>query len=96
MQSDGNFVLYSKGNGIATWATRTDRNNGATLHMQDDGNLVVYTTGNQQIWSSSTVLNPKWLLQCPEFPGKGSFINDITILGEEGVNDFVTTELKPQ
>jgi len=52
MQDDGNFVLYSKGNGIATWATGTDKNNGATLRIQDDGNLVVYKSesglGTQQ------------------------------------------------
>jgi hypothetical protein len=69
MQGDGNFVLYSKANGIATWATGTNGNNGATLHMQDDGNLVVYTSGNQPIWASWTVLNPQLLSPCPGLPG---------------------------
>jgi hypothetical protein len=75
MQGDGNFVLYSKGNGIATWETGTDRKNGATIHMQDDGNLVVYTSENQPVWASWTVLNPQLLPTCPGFPGNKTMIS---------------------
>lgn len=57
MQSDGNFVIYRQGGGIADWASGTQGNPGAYLIMQGDGNLVIYRQGGVAIWSSGTCCN---------------------------------------
>lgn len=54
MQTDGNFVLYTKDN-HPVWATNTAGNPGATLAFQDDSNLVVYDKSGKAKWSSGTV-----------------------------------------
>ncbi|MER6255416.1 FG-GAP-like repeat-containing protein [Streptomyces sp. NPDC001584] len=69
MQADGNLVLYSKDN-KQLWATKTDKNPGATARMQSDGNFVVYAAdGKTVLWSSKTstpysyaVLQPRGVL----------------------------------
>lgn len=53
MQSDGNFVVYSK-NGTAVWATNTSYGDGSyRAVMQSDGNFVIYN-GNSSIWATNT------------------------------------------
>lgn len=54
MQSDGNFVIYSTGNGKAIWNTRTSNKGKAPRRMvyQPDGNLVLYDADNKAQWSN--------------------------------------------
>lgn len=53
MQSDGNFVVYSK-NGTAVWASNTNYGEGSyRTVMQSDGNLVIYN-GSSAIWATNT------------------------------------------
>jgi hypothetical protein len=62
MQSDGNFVLYSKGgmNGKtsdnAIWSSGTNGKGTSPykIQMQEDGNLVLYDSKNNAQWSSNT------------------------------------------
>lgn len=51
MQNDGNFVVYTT-NRLPVWASWTQGNPGAWLHMQDDGNAVIYT--KRALWASGT------------------------------------------
>ena len=52
MQGDGNLVVYELG-GQATFSTRTNGHDGASLAVQDDGNLVIYESG-KAIWNTGT------------------------------------------
>ena len=54
MQTDGNLVEYSGGNG-AIWNSGTGGNPGAHLVMQHDGNMVIYnSTQTVALWQSNT------------------------------------------
>lgn len=60
MQTDGNLVLYSKVGSnaqVASWASNTSGNPGATVTLQDDRNLVVYSSAGKALWSSSRTLD---------------------------------------
>ena len=54
MQTDGNFVLYTKP-GVALWSTHTagsGTNN--RLALRNDGNLVMYTDTGRVVWETHT------------------------------------------
>jgi hypothetical protein len=53
MQTDGNFVLYTK-SGRPIWATGTQNHPGAYFVVQDDGNLVIYSPEKAALWASNT------------------------------------------
>jgi hypothetical protein len=53
MQTDGNFVLYTK-RGRPIWATNTHNHPGAYFVVQDDGNLVIYSPEKKPLWASNT------------------------------------------
>lgn len=51
MQSDGNFVIYTAGNGVV-FETRTSGNHGSNAHIQNDGNFVIYRAAGGHSWAS--------------------------------------------
>ncbi len=52
MQSDGNFVIYSRAH--ALWGTSTDGKGVAFIGVQSDGNVVIYSSSLHPLWASST------------------------------------------
>lgn len=54
MQSDGNFVVYTKGGKKPTWASNTHGSGCNHTTLQEDGNLVSYTCDRQPCWASDT------------------------------------------
>jgi hypothetical protein len=52
-QTDGNLVVYDKGN-RPLWYTGTRNRGAARLLLQDDGNLVLYTKTNKPLWYTGT------------------------------------------
>lgn len=54
MQTDGNFVVYTKA-GNAIWNSQTQGNTNAFLWNQGDGNLVIYNSaGTVPLWNTET------------------------------------------
>ncbi|OGN35379.1 MAG: hypothetical protein A2568_02690 [Candidatus Yanofskybacteria bacterium RIFOXYD1_FULL_44_17] len=56
-QSDGNLVLYNKGNPVGDSKTYNSGIGGRVI-MQPDGNLVLYSSSGTPLWNSKTFGNP--------------------------------------
>ncbi|MDM7893113.1 peptidoglycan DD-metalloendopeptidase family protein [Curtobacterium caseinilyticum] len=69
VQTDGNFVVYTKAN-KPLWASHTTKGGPGQLLVQVDGNVVLYGKSDTRVWSSRPVTGLSWPVVGTRISGK--------------------------
>ncbi len=69
VQTDGNFVVYTKVN-KPLWASHTTKGGPGQLLVQVDGNVVLYGKADTRVWSSRPVTGLAWPVVGTRISGK--------------------------
>jgi len=69
VQTDGNFVVYTRAN-KPLWASHTTKGGPGQLLVQLDGNVVLYGTADTRVWSSRPVSGLLWPVASTRISGK--------------------------